>query len=628
MIAVLKRHPAVWITISVISPLILAAIVLYGRHWVPTLDMVMTEFRVRDVGGPDTPLIGLPGRIGNFPDQGSHPGPWIFYLVAPFYRLAGSTPWGMQLASVAINTACVATIVYLGQRRYGLRGAVVFAAMAAVAVRGYGLNVLTHPWNPYFGVLLWMLALVATWFVLAGDPWMAIIVVVATNLAAQSHVPYLPSAIALNALVLGSLGWRVLLARSQHAAGPSRPMLTMLAIGGVLWLPPIAQQLGDEPGNIVRLIRHFATDQPEQPIGLRAALQLVSQHFDVAAMIKNLVTDDQAFLQRASQAGSFSLVGGAVLAVWGIAAAWSIRRRHRDLVALHAVTATMLFVGWISISRIFGKVWFYLTLWMSSAVLLAVLGIVWTIWIVVGEHRAERGAGLPSERTVVLSAAAVGCAVTVFSLTSVIGLQEPDHVRAEGVRAVVPSVVAALEQHKGTATGKQGTYIVFWQESVFPGAQGFGLLGELERRGYHVGVDATWRVPATPKRVFAPGDWDSEIHLVSGSYIDEWRTRDGEGYVEVVTYDGRTDAERVRFTDLAARVDKRLIEVGRDDLIPIVDLNILGASLVPGLPDDIVDDLGEMLDLGEPVAVFIAPSGAFLDGIARRIATEQKVSQD
>jgi len=616
VIEVLERRPTLWITLGLVSPLLLAAIVLYGRHWVPVLDMVMTEFRVRDVGGANSPLVGLPGRIGNFPDQGSHPGPWSFYLVAPFYRLSGSTPWGMQLASVVINSACAAAIVYLGQRRFGLRGAVVFAAAAAIAIRGYGLNVLTQPWNPYFGVLLWMLALIAAWYVLAGDRWMVVIVVIATSLAAHTHVSYLPGAIALNALVLGWLGWRIVAAGGDRTARPIRPMLTMLCIGAVFWVPPIAQQLGDDPGNILRLIRHFATDQPEQSIGLWSALQLVSQHFDVLSMTRDLVVDDQAFVLRASQAGSFSLVGMIVLIAWGIAVSWAVRHRHRDLLTLHLVTATALFAGWISISRIFGRVWFYLTLWMSSAVVLAVLGIVWTIWIIVRQRRAEAAQTTPPDRSVTLAGGAIGVAVTVLSLVAATGQQEPDHRTAEGVRAVVPSVLEALEDNRGTATGKQGTYIVYWQEFAFPGAQGFGLLGELERRGYHVGVDDTWRVPATAKRVLAFGEWDSEIHLVSGAFIDEWRARD-ESYVEVVEFDGRSEAERQRFAELAERVGRRLIEIDQAELLTIVP-NILEASLTPGLPDDIVGDLGEMVDIGEPVAVFIAQPGAFLEGLARR----------
>ena len=77
----------------VASPLLLAAILLATRPWAPVLDMAMTELRVRDVGTRHTPLIGLPGRIGTFPEQGSHPGPFSFYLLAPFYRLAGMNGW-------------------------------------------------------------------------------------------------------------------------------------------------------------------------------------------------------------------------------------------------------------------------------------------------------------------------------------------------------------------------------------------------------------------------------------------------------------------------------------------------------------------------------------------------------
>ena len=399
-------------------------------------------------------------------------------------------------------------------------------------------------------------------------------------------------------------------------------MLTMLGVGGLFWLPPLAQQLRDDPGNIVRLIRHFATDQPEESIGLWSALKLVSQHFDLVAMLRELTLQDEAFVQRASQAGSFSVIGLLVLAGWVAAALWALQRRHRDLLALHAVIAVALLAGWVSISRIFGRVWFYLTLWMSAAVLLAVLAMAWTAWILIRERQAARQAEPSHRKPVLIVAATAAALVTVLSLGAALGHQEPDHVMADGVRAVVPEVEAALEAHLGTATGKQGNYIVFWQESPFPGAQGFGLLGELERLGYRVGVDNTWRVPATPQRVRDPNEIDSEIHLVSGSYVDEWRDRTGLGYVEVAAHDGRTDDERERFDELAARVDERLTEIGRQDLIPIVDLNILGASLAPGLPEDIVDDLGEMLELGEQVVVFIAPPGAFLDGIAARIAAE------
>lgn len=149
----INRHPRLWWAALIASPLVLAAIWLAWKPWAPTLDMAMTELRVRDVGTTQTPLIGLPGRIGNFPDQGSHPGPWSFYLVAPFYWVSGRRAWGLEFASAMLNAVALGVAVWLGHRLHRAKGVVLVAAIGAVAVRGYGLSVLTHPWNPYFPVL-------------------------------------------------------------------------------------------------------------------------------------------------------------------------------------------------------------------------------------------------------------------------------------------------------------------------------------------------------------------------------------------------------------------------------------------------------------------------------------------
>ena len=71
-----SRRDAALLALGVMSPLVVAAIALGFKPWVPVLDMAMTELRVRDVGGRHTPLVGLPGRIGQtIQEQGSHPGP-------------------------------------------------------------------------------------------------------------------------------------------------------------------------------------------------------------------------------------------------------------------------------------------------------------------------------------------------------------------------------------------------------------------------------------------------------------------------------------------------------------------------------------------------------------------------
>ena len=81
--------------LAIVAPLLAAAIAQRDADWHPVFDLAMTELRVRDVGGRHTPLIGLQGRIG---PTGSHPGPLSFYLLAPVYRIFGSSAfWSRRI---------------------------------------------------------------------------------------------------------------------------------------------------------------------------------------------------------------------------------------------------------------------------------------------------------------------------------------------------------------------------------------------------------------------------------------------------------------------------------------------------------------------------------------------------
>lgn len=190
------------------APFLVALIVLAGHHWSPVLDLAMTEFRVRDVGGAHTPLIGLPGRIGHFPDQGSHPGPLSFYLLTPTYRLLGSTAYGLLAGTAVVNVAATWTALWAAARQGGRRLAVGVAAMLAVALAWFGASILTQPWNPYLPLASFAVVLLAGWAVLDGDHRMLVAQVAAGTLCAQTHVPYLSLAVALIALSFGVIGWR------------------------------------------------------------------------------------------------------------------------------------------------------------------------------------------------------------------------------------------------------------------------------------------------------------------------------------------------------------------------------------------------------------------------------------
>lgn len=588
----------------VILPLLVAALVLSQRSWYPVLDMAMTEFRVRDVGTVDTPLIGLPGRIGTFPDQGSHPGPWSFYLVAPIYRLVGSTAWGMELASVVLNAVAASLVLWITHRRGRPVVTLAMAALLALAVRGYGLEVLTHPWNPYFPLLLWLLALVGTWSVLEGDRWMLLAVVGAGSVAAQTHVPYLLPCLALNALALGALAWRW----GKDGDRRSRTaLLGGIGFGAFLWLPPFVEQFTADEGNISRLIDHFTGTPPEDPIGLVEGTTVFFRHLDLPRGLARMTFEDSSFFDISGQRTGIAFGGVLVFLFWSAAVVVAWRMRHRTLIHLHTVVGVALAVGWLSMSRIFGRVWFYLTLWAWGTALLAALASLWTF---VAYWRQGRSAGERATvaRAMVGMSAVLLIAATALSTVAASWIPAPEEHISELVEAASDPTADALEAGVGAAVGKDGTYVVFWQDAAYIGSPGYGVMNELERQGFDVGVHRTWYVPAGEHRVVEPGEVDAEVHVVTGGYIDEWRTR--PDHVEVLVVDTRSPDEQARYAEIERMVVDDLEAIGRDDIAAEIEVNLFGAMLTPDLPREIVAVLEEMHALSIPLAVFIAPPGS------------------
>src|SRR5690606_4993570 len=110
-------------------------------------------------------------------------------------------------------------------------------------------------------------------------------------------------------------------------------------------------------------------------------------------------------------------------------------------------------------------------LWMSSTVLLVVLALAWTAWLIASERTPSI-----DRRVVPGVAILLGSLATAASLVAAVGHDVPEDELAEDVRRIVPTVTAALDAHVGAATGTDGSYVVFWQESVVPGAQGYALM--------------------------------------------------------------------------------------------------------------------------------------------------------
>jgi hypothetical protein len=588
---------AVLVTVLLV-PLAVAAVALRRPQWFPVLDLAMTELRLRDVLTSETPLIGLPGRIGRFPEQGSHPGPMSFYALWPTWKLLGSSAWGMQVGALVLNALAATGAVLVARRRGGLRLALGVATILALLMSGYGISTLAEPWNPYLPIMWWFLALLAVWSVLCDDVAMLPVAVGASSMAAQTHVPYLGLCIGIVGVALAYLAWSLV----QHPARRAhvlRWLAAAAALTALLWSPLVVDQLratDERPGNLTMLWNHF-TDPPAEegdPIGFGAGVELALRHLDVTGFLSD-AGDSLGSLARSSGDPGGSVVPGvAVLLVWlaSVVVAW--RRRHELILKLDAVVAVALVLGAFSMSRIFGKVWYYLMLWAWGTLGLLLLAVVWTVLDALDDERARR---------VVLG---VGLAVTVVAAALLAGTAadvDPPAPQLSAVLAdVVPPTADALDEDQ--------RYLVTWDDGFYIGSQGYGLVSDLERVGHDVCVPSTWRVPVTHHRVCDPSEVDGEIKLAVGIYVDRWR--DVPDARELAFSDPRSDDQRAEYERLRRDVAAGLEDEGLGDLVPLLDGNLFGASLDPRLTDDLREGIERMLDLGSPGAVFLVPPGRLL----------------
>lgn len=577
----------------VVLPLVVAAIALRSDHWYPVLDLAMTEFRVRDVFTSHTPLIGLPGRIGEYPNQGSHPGPLSFYLLAPTYRLLGSSSWALEVSAIVVHAAAAVTALWIGRRRGGAIGIVAVAALLAVVIRGYGQILLTQPWNPYLPLLAWIVVLLAVWSVLAGDSLMLVPLVVAASFCAQTHVPYLVSCAALTIAAL------IYVARRP---GPGRRHAGIAGgVGVALWLPPLIDQVVHDPGNIRKLLDHFST--PNEPvIGFGDGVRLALRHLDVwAGFVGDLGGSGQFVSPSSPWRGAVTLV------VWAASVAVAWRIGSRPLKCLHVTVAVALVLGLFSMVRIFGLAWYYLTLWAWGTTAVAAGAIVWTALTFFGHLRPSDGPG--ARRAVVGGSVGVAVIVSVSSALVFADADVPEVRLSDAVAALAGPTYEAVADGTGPADGTDVPYQVRWSDAADMGSPGYGLVDELERRGLDVAGDEYFDVPLTAYRWRDRSPDVAQIHLATGAWIDTWATIPGA--VQVASYEPRTADEQARYLETRERVIARMQAEGRSpELIENIDCNLFLTSLSPDISSADLADIEELLELGQPMAVFIAPGDA------------------
>lgn len=591
-------------------PLAVAVGVLHAPRWYPLLDLAQTELRVRDVGGSHTPLVGLAGRIQAYGQQGSHPGPLSFLALWPIYRVFGASSWALQVASVGLHALAMGGILAVAHCRGGVRLTLAFGAVLAVLLHGYGTGVFVEPWNPYMPVLWWLLFLLAVWSVLCGDLAMLPVAVFAGSFCMQTHVSYLGLVGGMAGLTaLAVVAWAI--PRGDHRPGLRRLVAWAggsALFGLVLWLPPLIDQATNDPGNASMIVENFRNPN-DDPLGVRRGLELIAVHLDLWRIL----------------AGHLGTTGSVVpalvlLAAWAGAAVVAWRLRDQALLRLHAVVAAALVLGVVSASQILGELWYYLALWAWGIAALVVVATVWTFAAAYARRGDAGEPGEPGDRPTGAGGARpptpvlAGAAALLVMAVAWVGMFTNDAAHAEPPAArqslqlsqLAPQTTEALDADAAGTGGRDGRYLVTWTDPVAIGATGFGLLLELERQGFDVGVLEPYGTGAVKHRVMGLDEATGQVDLVVGEAGIAAASRQ-PGAVLVAESDIRSEADIERYERLRDEVVGQLRDVGAAELEPTLDTALMAVAIDRRVPEETRELIADMADVGAPAAVFVTP---------------------
>ena len=495
-------------------PLVVALVALHGTRFDPPWDDALTELRVRDITAGHLDLVGFYSRFSALGRHGSHPGPAMFILFAPWYWLFGSTPWALVAAAAVLHLTAVVLILWMAGRRAGTAGTIAAAAAVGVLMHALGPVVVTRPWNPYFPLLWYVAVLVAVWSVLDGDVPMLVVLAFAGSVCVQAHNSYLGVVAALGLLAVGAAGthaWRTPRDRGRVLGWAA----VAVAVAAVVWLPPIIEQLTHSPGNFGVMWRYFL--HPDVPhVGLHAATDTVLVQLNPWRIATGQIFFEQLRIQGSTGPGIVTLL------VW-LASFVAAQRRSvpRTLRTFQWTVAVALVVGWLSVSRIPGGLFWYLVLWgwvHSVCVLVAIAATAVTLARPLVAGRSARGARrfVPA---LVGIAALVGVAavagLTADAADATLGAPDPVLDRA------LPPVLRALH-----GVDRHRPVIVVWSERTV-GGPGREMVNELARRGYDVGAQHQYSTQVTPFHTARPSADAVVVVLAGPGERARWSARPG-----------------------------------------------------------------------------------------------------
>jgi len=398
-----------------VAPIVVGAVSLVGDTWYPVGDWASMLFRTGQVGSRDTPLVGAYTVKG-----WAHPGPFLYYAATPLFRLTSGDPRSMAWSAAVVNVATIAALGVVAWRRGRL--ALVLASMTLVAllVRGFGADTLVDLWNPFLGLLPFLLVLFLAWDASLGRPGSVLVAAAPAAIAIQCHVSFAPLiGVVAVWLLCWCRWWRRLVPGDPAPSGdlvdvrPPEPpwarwrtaVVGGLVVAAVVSLPPLFDLVFDTH-NLVSVAGHLAVGSGEQ-IGPVHGLGLVSRYTRPdGPWMGGVEPSSWTGVQ-----GSGPLVALVVLALLGGCVRVARRRRLVDVAALATLTTVLVIASIAAASNLVNPLFPYLTQWLKVVGGMVWFTIGWTLWRLAARHVRR----LPARR---VAAALAGGVLVVASAST------------------------------------------------------------------------------------------------------------------------------------------------------------------------------------------------------------------
>ncbi len=178
-----------------------------------------------------------------------HPGPLLFYLLAPFYAAAGSRTAGLAAGALAINLAALAAALWVLVRHAGPALTVAFVALIALyPMRVPGLVV--SSWNAHATFFASAALVVIGAVVAAGRIRLLPLFLAVASFVLQTHVATFPLVFATAALVVAATGRRWIGAAAEEREALKAQANRAAWVLAALWLLPLVEELSRPAGNM------------------------------------------------------------------------------------------------------------------------------------------------------------------------------------------------------------------------------------------------------------------------------------------------------------------------------------------------------------------------------------------